>query len=153
LNGTKIWISGGDSDLTENVVHIVLARLPNAPAGTKGISLFVVPKYLDGADGKLDTSKRNVTCTALEKKMGIHGCATSVMTFENSIGWLVGPENEGLRCMFSFMNTARLGTAVQGLATCELSYQNALPFAKERLAMRSLKGPQVLAKFFVTILF
>ncbi len=128
--------------MTENVIHIVLARLPGAPAGTKGISLFLVPKYLDGPDGQLDKSKRNVTCTALEKKMGIHGCATSVMTFENTIGWMIGPENTGLHAMFTFMNTARIGTAIQGLATCELSYQNALPFAKERLAMRSLKGPQ-----------
>jgi alkylation response protein AidB-like acyl-CoA dehydrogenase len=142
INGTKIWISAGDHDLTENIVHIVLARLPNAPAGTKGISLFVAPKYLIGADGKLDKSKRNVTCTALEKKMGIHGSATCVLSFEDTVGWLVGPEHAGLHAMFTFMNTARIGTAIQGLATCELAYQNSLPFAKERLAMRSLKGAQ-----------
>jgi alkylation response protein AidB-like acyl-CoA dehydrogenase len=142
INGTKIWISAGDHDLTENIVHIVLARLPNAPAGTKGISLFVAPKYLIGADGKLDKSKRNVTCTALEKKMGIHGSATCVLSFEDTVGWLIGPEHAGLHAMFTFMNTARIGTAIQGLATCELAYQNSLPFAKERLAMRSLKGAQ-----------
>ncbi len=142
ISGTKIWISAGDHDLTENIIHIVLARLPNAPAGTKGISLFVVPKYLTGPDGKLDKSKRNVTCTALEKKMGIHGSATCVLTFEDTIGWLIGPEHTGLHAMFTFMNTARIGTAIQGLATCELAYQNSLPFAKERLAMRSLKGPK-----------
>jgi alkylation response protein AidB-like acyl-CoA dehydrogenase len=102
----------------------------------------VAPKYLIGPDGKPDKSKRNVTCTALEKKMGIHGSATCVLSFEDTIGWLVGPEHAGLHAMFTFMNTARLGTAIQGLATCELAYQNSLPFAKERLAMRSLKGPQ-----------
>lgn len=140
LNGTKIWISAGDHDMTENIIHIVLARLPGAPEGTKGISLFLVPKYLEKADGSLDTSKKNINCTALEKKMGIHGSATCVMTFDNSVGWLIGQPNTGLHQMFTFMNTARLGTAIQGLATCELAYQNALPFAKERLAMRSLTG-------------
>ena len=115
LNGTKIWISAGEHDMSGNIIHIVLARLPDAPAGTKGISLFLVPKYLEKEDGTLDKSKKNVTCTALEKKMGIHGSATSVMTFEDTVGWMIGEPNTGLHQMFTFMNTARIGTAVQGL--------------------------------------
>eukprot|EP00760_Papus_ankaliazontas_P004377 PhM_4_TR11847/c0_g1_i1/m.11823 len=140
ITGTKIFISAGDHDLGENIIHIVLAKLPNAPEGTKGISLFLVPKYLPGADGTLDKSKRNVTCVSLENKMGIKGSTTCQMAFENSIGYLIGQPNQGLKYMFTFMNTARLGTALQGVAHAELSFQNALAYAKERIAMRSLTG-------------
>ncbi|GGC66642.1 acyl-CoA dehydrogenase C-terminal domain-containing protein [Marinobacter halophilus] len=139
LTGTKIFISSGDHDLTENIVHIVLARLPDAPKGTKGISLFIVPKFLPGADGGV--GERNaVNCGALEKKMGIKASATCVMNFDGATGYLIGPENEGLECMFTFMNTARIGTAIQGVGPAELSYQWALAYAKERRSMRALSG-------------
>ena len=134
--GTKIFISSGDHDLTENVVHIVLARLPDAPKGTKGISLFIVPKYLPGKIGE----DHGVSVGSLEKKMGIKASATCVMNFDGATGFLIGPENKGLECMFTFMNTARLGTAMQGIAHAELSYQGALPYAKERKSMRALSG-------------
>jgi alkylation response protein AidB-like acyl-CoA dehydrogenase len=141
VTGTKIFISAGEHDMAENIVHIVLARLPDAPAGTKGISLFIVPKFLPNADGTL--GERNaVHCGAIEKKMGIKASATCVMNFEGAKGYLIGPENKGLACMFTFMNTARLGTAVQGLAHGELSYQGALEYARERLSMRSVTGPK-----------
>jgi alkylation response protein AidB-like acyl-CoA dehydrogenase len=134
IDGTKIFISAGDHDLTENIIHIVLARVPDAPEGTRGISLFVVPKLLS------DGSRNGVSCGALEHKMGIHGNATCVMNFDNAQGWLIGEENKGLNCMFTFMNFARIGTAIQGLGAAELSYQGALAYAKERLAMRALSG-------------
>lgn len=141
VTGTKIFISAGDHDLTENVVHIVLARLPNSPSGVKGISLFLIPKFLPkNEDGSDLEGKRNVNCIALEKKMGIHGNATCQMAFEDSVGWLIGGENEGLKQMFTFMNTARIGTAVQGVAHAELAFQNALAYARERTSMRSLSG-------------
>ncbi|MED5431625.1 acyl-CoA dehydrogenase [Alcanivorax profundi] len=136
ITGTKIFISSGDHDLTENVVHIVLARLPDAPKGTKGISLFIVPKYLPGKIGE----DHGVSVGSLEKKMGIKASATCVMNFDGATGFLIGPENKGLECMFTFMNTARLGTAMQGIAHAELSYQGALPYAKERKSMRALSG-------------
>lgn len=139
LNGTKIFISSGDHDLTENIVHIVLARLPDSPKGTRGISLFIVPKYLP--DGNGGVGERNgVSCGSLEKKMGIKASATCVMNFDNATGFLVGPENEGLNCMFTFMNTARIGTAIQGVGPAELSYQWALAYARERRSMRALSG-------------
>ncbi|WP_029654961.1 acyl-CoA dehydrogenase C-terminal domain-containing protein [Marinobacter daepoensis] len=139
LTGTKIFISSGEHDLTENIVHIVLARLPDAPKGTKGISLFIVPKFLPGADGGL--GERNaVSCGALEKKMGIKASATCVMNFDGATGFLIGPENQGLECMFTFMNTARIGTAIQGVGPAELSYQWALDYARERRSMRALSG-------------
>ncbi len=134
INGTKIFISAGDHDFTDNIIHIVLARLPGAPAGTKGISLFIVPKL------KADGTANGVTCGALEHKMGIHGNSTAVLNFDNAQGFLIGAENEGLKCMFTFMNVARLGTAMQGVAAAELSFQGALEYAKDRLAMRSLTG-------------
>lgn len=135
LNGTKIFISAGEHDMTENIVHIVLARLPDAPAGTKGISLFIVPKK------SADTLEHNnVNCGSIEHKMGIHGNATAVLNFDDARGFLIGPPNGGLRCMFTFMNFARLGTALQGMAAAELSYQGSLTYAKERLAMRALSG-------------
>tara|TARA_R110001592_G_scaffold363393_1_gene687273 strand:+ start:120643 stop:122436 length:1794 start_codon:yes stop_codon:yes gene_type:complete len=141
VTGTKIFISAGDHDMAENIVHIVLARLPDAPAGTKGISLFIVPKFKINEDGSL--GERNaVTCASIEKKMGIKASATCVMNFDGAKGYLIGPPNRGLNCMFTFMNTARIGTALQGLAHAQLSYTGALSYARERLAMRSLTGPK-----------
>jgi 3-(methylsulfanyl)propanoyl-CoA dehydrogenase len=141
ITGTKIFISAGEHDMTENIVHIVLARLPDAPAGTKGISLFIVPKFNVNDDGTI--GERNaVHCASIEEKMGIHGNATCVLNFDGARGLLIGPPNRGLNAMFTFMNTARIGTATQGLAHAELSFQGALSYAKDRLAMRSLTGPK-----------
>ncbi|MDO6462320.1 acyl-CoA dehydrogenase C-terminal domain-containing protein [Granulosicoccaceae sp. 1_MG-2023] len=139
ITGSKIFISAGEHDMAENIVHIVLARLPDAPAGTRGISLFVVPKFLPDAAG--NAGPRNaVSCGAIEHKMGIHGNATCVMNFDGATGFLIGPPNKGLNCMFTFMNTARLGTALQGLAHTEWGFQNSLSYARERLQMRALSG-------------
>ncbi len=141
LTGTKIFISSGDHDMAENIIHIVLARLPDAPEGTKGISLFIVPKFNVNADGSV--GERNaVSCGALEEKMGIHGNSTCVMNFDGATGYLIGPENKGLNCMFTFMNMARIGTAIQGLCHAEYAYQNSVAYAEERLQMRSLSGPK-----------
>ena len=135
ITGTKIFISAGDHDLTSNIIHLVLARLPDAPDGVQGISLFVVPKFLP------DTMAANaVTCGSIEHKMGIKGSATCVINFEDSKGWLVGAAHKGLRAMFTMMNTARLGVGMQGLGIAEVAYQNGLAYAKERLQMRSLDG-------------
>ncbi len=139
ITGTKIFISSGDHDLTENIIHIVLARLPDAPPGTRGISLFLIPKLKVQPDGSLNGSN-NVVCSALEHKMGIKASATCVINFENSTGYLLATPNKGLEAMFTFMNTARLGTAVQGIAHAELSFQGALAYAKERRSMRALSG-------------
>ena len=139
ITGTKIFISAGEHDLAENIVHIVLARLPDAPAGTRGISLFIVPKMKVKADGGLDGSNK-VVCSAIEHKMGIRASATAVINFEESTGHLIAEPNKGLEAMFTFMNTARIGTAVQGIAHAELSYQGALAYAKERRSMRALSG-------------
>jgi 3-(methylsulfanyl)propanoyl-CoA dehydrogenase len=141
ITGQKIFISAGEHDMTDNIVHIVLARLPDAPAGTKGISLFIVPKVNVNADGSL-ADRNAVHCASIEEKMGIHGNATAVLNFDGAKGFLIGPENRGLNCMFTFMNTARIGTAIQGLAHAEQSFQGALAYAKDRLAMRSLTGPK-----------
>ena len=141
ITGTKIFISAGEHDMAENIVHIVLARLPGAPEGTKGISLFIVPKMLPDEDGSVG-ERNDVTCGSIEHKMGIHGNATCVMNFDGAKGWLIGPENKGLNCMFTFMNTARIGTALQGATAAEASFQGALAYAKDRLAMRSLSGPK-----------
>ena len=141
ITGTKIFISAGEHDMAENIVHIVLARLPGAPEGTKGISLFIVPKFVVNEDGT-PGDRNAVECGSLEHKMGIHGNATCVMNFDGAKGWLIGPENKGLNCMFTFMNTARIGTALQGVAAAEGSFQGALAYAKDRLAMRSLTGPK-----------
>ncbi len=139
ISGTKIFISAGEHDLTENIVHIVLARLPNAPEGTKGISLFIVPKFLPASDGSV--GERNaVHCGSIEHKMGIRASATAVLNFDAATGYLIGEPHKGLHAMFTFMNTARIGTAIQGIAHAELSFQNALPYAKERLSMRALSG-------------
>ncbi|MEM8941806.1 MAG: acyl-CoA dehydrogenase C-terminal domain-containing protein [Pseudomonadota bacterium] len=141
ITGTKIFISAGEHDMSDNIVHIVIARLPDAPAGTKGISLFVVPKFNVNDDGSL--GERNaVHCASIEKKMGIKGSATCVMNFDGAKGYLIGEHGRGLNLMFTFMNTARIGTAIQGLAHAELSYQGSLDYARERLAMRSLSGPK-----------
>lgn len=139
ITGEKIFISAGEHDLSENIIHIVLARLPDAPLGTKGISLFIVPKFNLDTDGNI-AERNGVVCSALEHKMGIHGNATCVLNFDNAKGFLIGPENRGLNCMFTFMNAARIGTAIQGLAASETAYQGALTYAKERLAMRSISG-------------
>lgn len=141
LTGTKIFISAGEHDLTENIVHIVLARLPDAPQGTKGISLFIVPKFLPNAEGGVG-ERNGVVCGSIEHKMGIKASATCVLNFEGAKGFLIGAPNRGLNCMFTFMNLARIGTAIQGLASSEASFQGALEYAKERLAMRSLSGPK-----------
>jgi hypothetical protein len=139
ITGTKIFISSGDHDLAENIVHIVLARLPGAPAGTRGISLFVVPKFAIAADGTVG-ARNGVNTGSLEHKMGISANATAVLNFDGAIGTLIGEPNKGLEAMFTFMNTARIGTAIQGVAHAELSFQGALPYAQERRSMRALSG-------------
>ncbi len=139
ISGEKIFISAGEHDMADNIIHIVLARLPGAPKGTKGISLFIVPKFNVNADGSVG-ERNNVRCGSIEHKMGIHGNATCVINFDNAKGFLIGPENRGLHCMFTFMNTARIGTAVQGLSASEGSFQGAVTYAKDRIAMRSLSG-------------
>lgn len=139
INGTKIFISAGEHDLTENIVHIVLAKLPDAPKGTKGISLFIIPKFLPAADGSVG-ERNGVNCGSIEHKMGIHGNATAVLNFDDATGFLIGDPHAGLSAMFTYMNVARIGTASQGTAAAERSYQGAASYAVERLAMRSLSG-------------
>jgi len=141
LTGTKIFISGGEQDLTENIVHAILARVEGAPDGTKGVSLFIAPKYWVEEDGSMGEFN-NINCGAIEKKMGLKGSATCVMNYDGARAVLLGEENRGLDIMFKLMNTARLGTAMQGLAMCEPSLQGAVSYARERLAMRSLTGPK-----------
>ncbi|HKO10106.1 MAG TPA: acyl-CoA dehydrogenase C-terminal domain-containing protein [Alphaproteobacteria bacterium] len=139
ITGTKIFISAGEHDLTENIIHLVLARLPGAPAGTHGISLFLVPRELPNADGSLGM-RNGVRCGSIEHKMGIKASSTCVMNFDAAKGWLVGEPNKGMRCMFVMMNAARLGVGIQGLGIAETAYQSAVAYAKERLAGRSLAG-------------
>jgi acyl-CoA dehydrogenase len=139
ITGTKIFISAGEHDLAENIVHLVLARIEGAPAGTKGISLFVVPKVLVNPDGSLG-ERNGVACGSIEHKMGIHGNATCVMNYDGATGWLVGEANRGLNAMFVMMNEARLAVGVQGLAQSEVAYQNAAAYAKDRLQGRALTG-------------
>ena len=141
ITGTKIFISAGEHDMAENIVHLVLARIEGAPAGTKGISLFVVPKLMVKDDGSLG-APNGVTCGSIEEKMGIHGNSTCVMNYDGAAGWLVGEENRGLNAMFTMMNEARLGVGVQGLAQSEVAYQNAAIYAKDRLQGRALTGPK-----------
>lgn len=139
LHGTKIFISSGEHDLAENIVHIVLGRLPDAPEGTRGISLFIVPKFIPDASGQ--PGERNaVHCTGIEHKMGIHASSTCTMQFDGATAWLIGEAHKGLEAMFIFMNSARVGTAMQGLAHAELSLQGAVAYARERRSMRALSG-------------
>src|SRR6185369_9228567 len=141
ISGTKIFISAGEHDLAENIIHLVLARIEGAPAGTKGISLFVVPKRKVNDDGSLGDAN-GVSCGSIEEKMGIHGNSTCVMNYDSATGWLVGEENKGLAAMFTMMNEARLGVGIQGLALSEVAYQNAAIYARERLQGRALTGAQ-----------
>ena len=140
ITGSKIFISAGEHDLTENIIHLVLARTPGAPEGSKGISLFLVPKVLVNEDGSL--GERNaVSCGSIEEKMGIHGNATCAMNYDGATGWLVGEENKGLAAMFIMMNAARLGVGIQGLGQADAAYQNAAAYALERRQGRALTGP------------
>jgi alkylation response protein AidB-like acyl-CoA dehydrogenase len=141
ITGTKIFISAGEHDMADNIIHLVLARIEGAPAGIKGVSLFVVPKRSINADGSLG-APNGVSCGSIEHKMGIHGNSTCVMNYDDATGWLVGAENKGMAAMFVMMNEARLGVAVQGLAMSEVAYQNAVTYARERLQGRALTGPQ-----------
>jgi alkylation response protein AidB-like acyl-CoA dehydrogenase len=139
ITGTKIFISAGEHDLSDNIVHLVLARIDGAPAGTRGISLFLVPKFLVDDDGS-PGPRNGVSCGSIEAKMGIHGNSTCVMNYDGATGWLVGEENRGLNAMFVMMNEARLGVGVQGLALSEVAYQNAAIYARERLQGRAISG-------------
>ncbi len=139
ITGTKIFISAGEHDLTENIIHLVLAKLPGAPDSSKGISLFVVPKVLVNADGSLG-ARNAVVCGSIEEKMGIHGNSTCLLNYDGATGWLVGEENKGLAAMFIMMNAARLGVGVQGLSQAEVAYQNAVAYAKDRRQGRALTG-------------
>jgi len=141
ISGQKIWISSGEHDLAPNIIHLVLARIEGAPAGVRGISLFIVPKFLPDAEGH-PGARNSVKCLGLEEKMGIHGNATCVMSHEEATGWLVGEENRGLAIMFVMMNEARLGVGMQGLAQGEAAYQAAAQFARDRLQGRALTGPK-----------
>ncbi len=139
LTGNKIFISAGDHDLTENIVHLMLARLPDAPAGTKGLSMFLVPKFLPAGDGRVG-ARNGVVCTALEHKMGIKGSATCQLSLEDATGWLVGAANRGMQAMFTMMNSERVSVGISGLGVGEAAYQGAVAYAKERLQGRSLSG-------------
>lgn len=139
ISGGKIFISAGEHDMSSNIVHLVLARLPDAPAGTKGISLFIVPKFLPNADGTVG-ARNPIFCGAIEEKMGIHGNSTCQMNLDSATGWLIGAPNKGLNAMFVMMNAARVGVGMQSLGLTEVAYQNALVYAKDRIQMRSLSG-------------
>lgn len=139
ISGQKIFISAGEHGMTDNIIHLVLARIEGAPEGTKGISLFIVPKFMVSEDGSLG-SRNGVVCGALEEKMGIHGNSTCVMNYDDATGYLIGAENKGLSAMFVMMNEARLGVGLQGLSIAETAYQNAVAYANERIQGRSLSG-------------
>jgi alkylation response protein AidB-like acyl-CoA dehydrogenase len=139
ITGSKIFISAGEHDMSENILHLVLARVPDAPEGSKGISLFLVPKFLPNADGSVG-ERNGITCGAIEEKMGIHGNSTCQMNLDGAKGWIIGQPNKGLNAMFVFMNAARLGVGMQSLGLTEVAYQNALVYAKDRIQMRSLSG-------------
>ena len=141
ITGEKIWISGGEQDFTPNIVHLVLARTEGAPEGTRGLSLFIVPKFIPDASGEPGV-RNSFKCAGLEEKMGIHGNSTCFMSYDGATGWLLGEEHKGLRLMFIMMNEARLGVAIQGLAQAEASYQAAADFARDRLQGRALTGAQ-----------
>lgn len=140
VSGTKIFITGGEHDLTDNIIHLVLAKLPDAPAGSRGISLFLVPKVLVNDDGSLG-ERNSLSCGSIEHKMGIQASATCVMNFDGATGWMVGEPNKGLAAMFTMMNYERLGVGIQGLATGERSYQSAIDYARERIQGRAPTGP------------
>ncbi|MBG1232586.1 acyl-CoA dehydrogenase C-terminal domain-containing protein [Aestuariivirga litoralis] len=139
ISGTKIFITSGEHDLTENIIHLVLAKLPDAPKGVKGISLFLVPKFMPKADGT-PGMRNGVTCASIEHKMGIKASASCMLVFEDAVGYLVGEPHKGMRAMFAMMNTERVSVGVQGLGLAEVSYQNAVAYAKERLQGRALSG-------------
>ncbi len=141
ISGTKIFISSGEHDMAENIIHLVLARLPDAPAGTKGISLFIVPKFLPKADGSVG-DRNGIKCARIEEKMGIHANSTCVMNLDNAFGWLVGQPNKGLQAMFVMMNTARIGVGMQSQGLTEIAYQQSAAYAKDRIQSRSLTGPK-----------
>jgi alkylation response protein AidB-like acyl-CoA dehydrogenase len=141
ITGQKIFISAGDHDMAENIVHLVLAKIPGGPEGIKGVSLFIVPKFLVQEDGSL-SSRNGVSCGKLEEKMGIHGNATCVMNYDGAVGYLLGEEHKGMRAMFTMMNEARLGVGMQGVAQAEVAFQNALDYAKDRLQGRDVTGPK-----------
>ena len=140
ITGTKIFISAGEHDMAENIIHLVLAKTPGAPDSTKGISLFVVPKFLVNEDGSLG-ERNGVICGSIEEKMGIHGNSTCVLNYDGAKGWMVGEENKGLAAMFIMMNAARLGVGIQGLSQAEVAYQNAVAYALDRRQGRALTGP------------
>ena len=142
ITGNKIWISAGEHDMVENIVHLVLAKIPGGPEGVKGISLFIVPKFLVNEDGSLG-ARNAVSCGGLESKMGIHGNATCVMNYDGATGFLVGEAHKGMRAMFTMMNEARLGVGLQGYAQGVVAYENALGFAKERQQGRAVTGAQM----------
>ena len=141
ITGQKIFISSGDHDMAGNIIHLVLAKIPGGPEGTKGVSLFIVPKFLVNDDGALG-ARNAVTCGKIEDKMGIHGNATCVMDYDDATGYLLGQEHKGMRAMFTMMNEARIGVGMQGLAQAEIAYQNALAYARERLQGRAVTGPE-----------
>jgi hypothetical protein len=141
ISGQKIFISAGEHDLTENILHLVLAKIEGAPEGIKGVSLFLVPKFMVKEDGSLG-ARNGVSCGSLEKKMGIHGNSTCVLNYDEAVGYTVGEEHKGMRAMFTMMNEARLGVGLQGLSQSEVAYQNAVDYATERLQGRSLTGPK-----------
>ncbi|MGM0585779.1 MAG: acyl-CoA dehydrogenase C-terminal domain-containing protein [Pseudomonadota bacterium] len=141
ISGTKIYISAGEHDMAENIVHLVLARMPDAPDGVKGISLFIVPKFLVNEDGSLG-ERNGVSCVQLERKMGIHGNATCVMDYDGATGFLVGEPHKGLRAMFTMMNEARIGVGMQGLSQAAVAYQNAAEYAKDRVQGRAVTGAE-----------
>jgi len=141
ISGAKIFISAGEHDLTENIVHLVLARLPDAPRGIKGVSMFLVPKFLPTEDGR-PGARNGVTCTAIEHKMGLKASATTQLYFDEAVGWLVGEPNKGMRAMFTMMNAERLSVGIQGLGVAETAYQSAAFYAKDRIQGRALSGPR-----------
>ncbi|WP_119421867.1 acyl-CoA dehydrogenase C-terminal domain-containing protein [Desertibaculum subflavum] len=139
ITGTKIFISAGEHDMAENIIHLVLAKIPGGPSGIKGVSLFIVPKFLVNADGSLG-ERNGVTCGSIEHKMGIHGNSTCVLNYDGAKGWLIGEAHKGMRAMFTMMNAARLGVGIQGLGVGDVAFQNGLAYAKDRLQMRSISG-------------
>jgi alkylation response protein AidB-like acyl-CoA dehydrogenase len=145
VSGSKIFISAGEHDLTENIIHLVLARLPDAPRGTRGISLFLVPKFIPATDGR-PGPRNGVVCTALEHKMGIKGSSTCQLSFDDATGWLVGDLNKGMATMFTMMNSERLSVGIQGLGAAETSYQSAVAYARDRIQGRSLSGAKAPGK-------